>query len=271
MNSMATSQSLPLQVTNLTKRYGAMAAVNDLTFHVNRGEILGISGPNGAGKTTLFDVISGLAAPSEGTVKMFGDDITGWRAEHICHRGLARTFQLNAVFDSMTVEENLLTSAYFGQTNRSFPGLRFDKQSRESCDAALDVVGLSSHRHHPAENLTVLQRKLLMLASAIATSPRILMLDEPVGGLNREEILLCAEVIRRIRRERLLTIILIEHVMSFVTALADRVMVLHHGSKLYEGSVSGMAESADVISAYLGVSGLRELKKASGVNRGDAA
>jgi len=271
MTVMDSGQGVALQVTNLTKRYGALAAVKDLTFHADQNEILGISGPNGAGKTTLFDVISGLSAPSEGSISMFGEDITGWRAEKICYQGLARTFQLNAVFDSMTVEENLLTAAYFGSRNRSFPGLRFDMPSRESCDAALEIVGLTAHRHRSASQLTVLQRKLLMLASAVATTPRILMLDEPVGGLNREEIAQCAEVIRRIRRERGVTIILIEHVMSFVTALADRVMVLHHGAKLYEGSVAGMAESAEVISAYLGISGLRDLKKAAGGKHGDAA
>lgn len=260
-----------LRVAGLTKRYGAMVAVNDLSFHVDHGEILGISGPNGAGKTTLFDVISGLSAPSEGRVTLFGHDITGRRAEDICHAGLARTFQLNAVFDSMTVEENLLTSAYFGRRNRSFPALRFDRASREDCAAALDIVGLTAQRHRPAAQLTVLQRKLLMLASAIATGPRLLMLDEPVGGLNRDEIGQCAGVIRRIRAERGMTIVLIEHVMSFVTALADRVMVLHHGAKLYEGSVAGMAESAEVVSAYLGASGLRDLKRAAGGGHDDAA
>lgn len=271
MTGTSSEQSVALQVTNLTKRYGALDAVKSLTFHAEKNEILGISGPNGAGKTTLFDVVSGLSAPSEGSISMYGEDITGWRAEQICHRGLARTFQLNAVFDSMTVEENLLTAGYFGSRNRSFPGLRFDISSRLGCDAALEIVGLTGHRHRSASQLTVLQRKLLMLASAVATNPRILMLDEPVGGLNREEIGQCAEVIRRIRSELGVTIILIEHVMSFVTALADRVMVLHHGAKLYEGSVEGMAESAEVVSAYLGISGLRDLKKATGGTHGDAA
>jgi branched-chain amino acid transport system ATP-binding protein len=248
-----------------------MAAVNDLTFHVDHNEILGISGPNGAGKTTLFDVISGHTSLSEGSVTLFGEEITGWRAERICYRGLARTFQLNAVFDSMTVEENLLTAAYFGVRNRFFPGLRFDRQSHDDCATALEIVGLTKHRHRPASQLTVLERKLLMLASAVATRPHILMLDEPVGGLNRKEIEHCAEVIRRIRAERGMTIVLIEHVMSFVTALADRVMVLHHGAKLYEGSVAGMADSPEVVSAYLGVSGLKDLKRAAGGSRDDAA
>ncbi|MDR5655211.1 ABC transporter ATP-binding protein [Ruixingdingia sedimenti] len=257
-----------LEVVNLTKRYGAMAAVKDLTFHVEPNEILGISGPNGAGKTTLFDVISGLSAASAGRVTLFGQDITGARAEQVCHLGLARTFQLNAVFDSMTVEENLLTAAYFGRHGRSFPGLRFDRQSHADCDAALEITGLAPHRHRPAAQLTVLERKLLMLASAVATGPRLLMLDEPVGGLTREEIDHCAGVIRRIRAERAMTIVLIEHVMSFVTALADRVMVLHHGAKLYEGSVAGMAESAEVVSAYLGTSGLRDLKQAAETGNG---
>lgn len=271
MNRIAESAENALEVSGLYKRYDAMVAVNDLSFHVERNEILGVSGPNGAGKTTLFDVITGLTPPSAGTVRLFGEDVTGFRPEHICHLGLARTFQLNAVFDSMTVEENLLTASYFGHRNRSFPGLRFDHDSRKDCDAALDIVGLSAHRHRPASSLSVLERKLLMIASALATSPRLLMLDEPVGGLSREEIAQCADVIRRIRSERKMTIVLIEHVMSFVTALADRVMVLHHGAKLFEGSVSGMAESAEVVAAYLGNTGLRDLKKAAGGSHGDAA
>ncbi len=251
-----------LEIRNLTKLYGAMPALNDLSFEVHRDEILGISGPNGAGKTTLFDVISGLAAPSAGRIALFGEDITGRRADEICHLGLARTFQLNAVFDSMTVEQNLLTTAYFGRHNRVFPALRFDRQARRDCEEALDLVGLAALRRRPAAQLTVLQRKLLMLAGAIATGPRVLMLDEPVGGLNRDEIAQCAEVIRRVRAERGLTIVLIEHVMSFVTALADRVMVLHHGAKLYEGGVEGMMRSAEVVSAYLGASGLKALQHA---------
>lgn len=259
---MTPSSPDALRVTGLTKAYGAMLAVNDLSFHVEQGEILGISGPNGAGKTTMFDVITGLSTPSAGRVELFGEEITGRRPERICNQGLARTFQLNAVFDSMTVEENLLTAAYFGQRRRVFPGLRFDAASRASTDAALELVGLSDLRRRPASALTVLQRKLLMLASAVVTEPRLLMLDEPVGGLNHDEIGQCAEVIRRIRAEARVTIILIEHVMSFVTALADRIMVMHHGAKLYEGSVGGMAESPEVVAAYLGNSGLRDLKKA---------
>lgn len=255
--------SVALDVSNLTKRYGAMAAVNDLSFQVMTDEILGIAGPNGAGKTTLFDVISGLSLPSEGQIVLFGEDITARRADEICHLGLARTFQLNAVFDSMTVEENLLTTAYFGRRHRSFPGLRFDSQSRTDCDETLELVGLADIRRRPASELTVLQRKLLMLAGAIATSPRVLMLDEPVGGLTQDEIGHCARVLRRVRQERGMTIILIEHVMSFVTELADRVLVLHHGAKLYEGSVDGMTRSEEVVSAYLGASGLRALKLAT--------
>jgi branched-chain amino acid transport system ATP-binding protein len=255
--------SIALDISNLTKRYGAMAAVKDLSFQVRQDEILGIAGPNGAGKTTLFDVISGLSAPSEGRISLFGEDITACRADEICHLGLARTFQLNAVFDSMTVEENLLTTAYFGRHHRSFPGLRFDRQSRTDCDETLELVGLADLRRRPAAELTVLQRKLLMLAGAIATSPRVLMLDEPVGGLTHDEIGHCANVLRRVRKERGMTIVLIEHVMSFVTALADRVLVLHHGAKLYEGSVDGMTRSEEVVSAYLGASGLRALKQAT--------
>ncbi|MGD9915484.1 MAG: ABC transporter ATP-binding protein [Rhizobiaceae bacterium] len=246
----------------ITKRYGAMAAVKELTFEVRRGEVLGIGGPNGAGKTTLFDMISGVSRPTEGSVRFEGRDLAGLSPSAICHLGIARTFQLNAVFDSMTVRQNLMCSAYFGTRNRVVPSLRFDAAAREQTDEALEICGLADQADTPATSLSILNRKLLMLASAIATKPKLLLLDEPVGGLNAKEIDQCAVVFRKLRDSHAMTIVVIEHVMSFMTAIADRVLILHHGSKLYEGTAAGLAQDRDVIEVYLGASGAEAVRAA---------
>ena len=251
-----------LSVDGLTKRYGAMAAVSDLTFNVKQGEVLGIGGPNGAGKTTLFDTISGVSRPTAGRVFFDGRDISNRSAAEICHLGIARTFQLNAVFDTMTVRENLQSCAYFGTRNRIMPSLTFDKQSKEQADEAMEVTGLQDLAGAVAAELPILQRKLLMTGCAIASRPKLLLLDEPVGGLNAKEIDLCAGVFRRLRDFHGMTIVLIEHIMSFMTALADRVMILHHGRKLYEGSAAGLADDEEVVEVYLGVSGTSDIKAA---------
>jgi len=251
-----------LEVSNVTKRYGAMAAVSDLSFSVPSGEVLGIGGPNGAGKTTLFDLISGVARPTEGTVRFAGRDISHLSAAAICHLGIARTFQLNAVFDSMTVRQNLMSSAYFGTRNRIVPSLRFDAAAHDQAEEALEICGLKEHAEQRAASLSILNRKLLMLASAVATRPRLLLLDEPIGGLNAKEIDQCAVVLRRLRDAHAMTIVVIEHVMSFMTALSDRVMILHHGRKLYEGSAAGLAQDRDVVAVYLGASGASEIRSA---------
>ena len=255
-----------LEVRGLTKAYGAMKATNDLSFHVDRGEVLGIGGPNGAGKTTLFDLLSGVTPPTAGQILFEGADITGLGASAICHLGISRTFQLNAVFNSQTVADNLKTCAYFGSEKRLVPGLSYDRRSEIRAAEVLELTGLTDYADVMAGALPVLQLKLLMIGCAIVSHPKLLLLDEPVGGLNPAEIETCAAVFRQLRDFHGTTIVVIEHVMSFVTALADRVMVLHHGAKLYEGSIAGMAESAEVVSAYLGTSGLRDLKRAAGTN-----
>ena len=249
-----------LTVTNLVKKYGAMTAVKDLSFTARSGEVLGISGPNGAGKTTLFDVISGVTRPTSGTVHFGETDVTAFSSIDLCHLGMARTFQLNAVFDTMTVRENLQTSVYFGRRNRLVPALRFDRASRECAEEIAEIVGLRQNMGTPARSLTVLQRKLLMLGSALASDPKLLLLDEPVGGLNAKEIEYCADILRKLRDAHGVTIILIEHVMSFMTALSDRVLILHHGSKLYEGSAADLVKNKEVVEVYLGTSGAKDIQ-----------
>ena len=224
-----------LQCRNLSKYFGALAAVKDLSFDVAEGEILGIGGPNGAGKTTLFEMISGLNPASQGQILFEGRDVAALSPERICHLGILRTFQLNAGFDSLTVEETVLASAQFGAANRLWPGLRVDRRRR---DAA-------------TETLPILERKLLMIASAMAAAPKLLLMDEPAGGLTPGEIDRVIDVVERLKG-RGVTIVLIEHVMRFLTRLSSRVMIMHHGEKIYEGSAAGLASDETVVDVYLG-------------------
>ena len=240
-----------LSVRNVSKHFGALAAVKDLSFDVTEGEVLGIGGPNGAGKTTLFEVISGLNPATAGTILFDGRDITKSTPEAICHAGVARTFQLNAGFDSMSVRDNVRVSAYFGRVNRGIPGLAFGRQVEAQVDDAIAAVGLKGREHLITGLLPVLDRKLLMLASAIATRPKLLLMDEPVGGLNAKEIDLMMALVRSLR-QRGITVILIEHVMRFLVQLASRLMILHHGEQIYEGSPKGLVHDRTVIDVYLG-------------------
>ena len=256
--AMATAAPL-LSCRNVSKYFGALAAVHDLSFDVMPGEVLGIGGPNGAGKTTLFEVISGLGAAGSGTIRFDGMDITTLSPERICHAGIARTFQLNSGFDSLSVRDNTVIAAYFGHGNRTLPGLRVDAAARTRADAALAFVGLAAAADAPAAKLPVLDRKLLMLASALATAPKLLLMDEPVGGLNPKEIDHVMSIVRAISR-RGITIILIEHVMRFLVQLSTRVLIMHHGEKIYEGSPGGLVRDATVIDVYLGAGASQRLQ-----------
>lgn len=235
----------------VTKQFGSLVAVKDLGFTARRGEILGIGGPNGAGKTTLFDVLSGLNPATRGEVWLDGQNITRAAPEAICHAGIARTFQLNACFDSLTVRENVEVGAIFGRAAHGLPGLNPSAEARAATDEALALVGLSDKANRVAGALPVLDRKLLMLAGAVATRPKLLLMDEPVGGLTHAETDLMMDAVRRIKAQGV-TIILIEHVMRFLVALSDRVMILHHGERIYEGPPKGLVEDRTVVDVYLG-------------------
>lgn len=240
-----------LSCSHVSKYFGALAAVHDLSFELQPGEILGIGGPNGAGKTTLFEIISGLNPASQGQIQFEGRDITRLSPEAICHGGIARTFQLNAGFDRLSVRDNVRVAAYFGRDNRVVPGLRMGKQTEGHVDAALEAVGWRGDQRILAGQLPVLDRKLLMLAGALATRPKLLLMDEPVGGLNPQEIELMMDTVRRIAASGV-TIILIEHVMRFLVQLSQRVMIMHHGEKIYEGLPQGLVNDRTVIDVYLG-------------------
>ena len=239
-----------LQCDRVTRFFGALAAVNELSFRVDRGQLYGIAGPNGAGKTTLFNLLSGHVAITSGDIRFNGEAIQNLPPHRICHRGIARTFQIPQVFSSGTVEENVLVGAYFGRRER-LPGLGFDRDTYDRVDRALGLTGLETKRRFPAQSASVFDKKRMMIASALATEPDLLMLDEPFGGLNHGEIDELVVLIRQLH-DTGLTILLIEHVMRALMTLSERVLIMHHGEKLTEGTPEEIRGNSDVIQVYLG-------------------
>lgn len=240
-----------LEVMDLSKHYGGLAAVRDLTFSVARGQIFGIAGPNGAGKTTLFDVISGHARATGGQVRLEGRRIEHLPAHAVVQAGVARTFQIPAVFPGQTVLANAMVGAEFGHRPRLLSTLGFGDAIVTRAREALAFVGLDGREAESAGRLSVFDVKRLMIASAMATEPRLMLFDEPVGGLNTTEIRAISDLIRAVR-DAGVTVVLIEHVMSALMSLSDRVMIMNHGAKLYEGSPAEVATDADVVRVYLG-------------------
>ena len=244
----------------VSRHFGSLKAVDGVSMIVDPGEILGIGGPNGAGKTTLFDVVTGLTTPTAGRF-FFGDrDITGLGADRICQLGIARTFQLNAAFDAMTVLENVQVAAHFGRARRRLPGLRLGRGTRDAAAAALDFVGLGPQGHMAVAALPVLDRKLLMIAGAVATAPQMIFLDEPVGGLAADEIDVVIALVERLR-DTGITIVVIEHVMRFLLQLSTRVVIMHHGQIIFEGPPGRVADDPTVVDTYLGAGATTRLKR----------
>ena len=235
-----------LEGAGLTKRFGGLTAVSDVDFDVEQGEIAGLIGPNGAGKTTLFNLISGALVPKPGTISFKGERITGLKPHQICRKGVARTFQSVKVFPNMPVLENVLLGALFG-TSSSVSSADAARQAME----LLEFVGLSAVSAAPAKDLTLANQKQLEVARALATRPEILLLDELMAGLNPPEMAEAMELVARIR-DRGVTVFMIEHVMKAIMGVCDRIMVLHHGKKIAEGTPQEIATSRTVVEVYLG-------------------
>lgn len=240
-----------LSCHDVCKFFGAMAAVKDFSFDLSPGEVLGIGGPNGAGKTTLFEIISGLNPADRGKIVFEGREIQSLPPHAICHLGIARMFQSNAGFDTMSALQNVRVAAAFGQSPHGFPPLSYTAEIKRLADEAIEFVGFKRSLHDPVRSLPTLDRKLLMIASALATKPRILMMDEPVGGLNPEEINRLMELVRNLTGKGV-TIIMIEHVMRFLVQLSTRVIIMHHGEKIYEGTPGDLGNDERVKEVYLG-------------------
>lgn len=235
-----------LEISHLGKHFGGVKAVDDVSFTVNAGEIFGLIGPNGAGKTTLFNLINGVIKPDEGRVVFNGRDITGMEPYNVVRLGLARTHQIVKPLEDMTVLENVTVGACFGADN-----LPLDR-AREQARDILAVVGLAAQAEVLAGHLNVAAKKRLEIARSLAANPQLLLLDETLSGLNPTEVERMIEVVRRIRDERGISIIMIEHLMQVIMQLSDRIMVLNFGTKLAEGAPDEVAHNETVIEAYLG-------------------
>jgi len=235
-----------LEAKRVTKYFGGLAAVHNVDFGINQGEILGLIGPNGAGKTTLFNLISGALPLTSGETRFKGEKIVGLKPNQICNRGIARTFQLIELFGNMTVFENVLMGALFGMSK----SVSESDAERESL-ALMEFVGLSRIAGDTAKELTVANQKRLEVARALATKPELLLLDEVMAGLTPAEVTEAMELVTKIR-DRGITIFMIEHVMKAIMSVCDRIMVLHHGVKIAEGTPGEITTSKKVIEIYLG-------------------
>jgi len=235
-----------LEGEGVTKHFGGLAAVSRVDFTVAQGEVVGLIGPNGAGKTTLFNLISGALVPNGGAIRFNGRNIAGLKPHRICRMGLARTFQSVKVFPNMPVFQNVLLGSLFGTSSRMSSG-----DAARQADEALEFVDLSALSSIPAKDLTLANQKRVEVASALATQPELLLLDELMAGLNATEIAQAMELVARIRDSGI-TIFMIEHVMKAIMNVCDRIMVLHHGERIAEGTPEEIAASKTVIEVYLG-------------------
>jgi branched-chain amino acid transport system ATP-binding protein len=232
-----------LVVKNISKRFGGLRAVQDLSFTVKEGETLALIGPNGAGKTTSFNLVTGFYRPDTGSVSAFGREIVGLRPHDVCAHGLARTFQVAKPFGAMTVLANVMTGAFLRD--------KHPDGARARAREAVEFVGLTTKEHTPARDLTTIDQRRLEMARALATDPRVLLLDEVMAGLNPAEIDQAVALVGKLSK-RGLTIVIVEHVMRAIMAVARHIVVLDHGQKIAEGSPNEIVANPDVIRAYLG-------------------
>src|SRR5499426_3747620 len=235
-----------LVATDLSRRFGGFLAVNRVSFDVREGEIVGLIGPNGSGKSTTFNLIAGTLRPTAGSIRFRDEDITGLPAHQICHRGIARTFQIPRPFRKLSLIDNVTLAAYYGEAGR----IGRD-EARRRAEEALDLVGLTSGTVTTA-GLGAAALKKLELARALATRPKLLLADESLGGLDTAEMERAADLLARIRGQMGITIIWVEHIMGVLMRVVDRVIVLDHGEKIFEGVPAEAARDPRVTEVYLG-------------------
>jgi branched-chain amino acid transport system ATP-binding protein len=242
--SAPASEPALLEVKGVSKRFRGLIAVDDISFAVNAGAIFAVIGPNGAGKTTLFNLVAGMLAPDGGSIAFSGHRIDGLAPDAVCRRGIGRTFQLVRPFPALSVEDNVIVGAMLNRADYV--------SARRRAHEVLWQIDLFGKRHQTAAALTLPDRKRLEVARALATDPRLLLLDEVMAGLRPVETDRMVEILTRLNRETGLTILLIEHVMRAVMALAQRVLVLHHGAAIAEGTPEAVVRDPSVIQSYLG-------------------
>ena len=248
-----------LEVNHVTKRFGGLTAVNDVSFAVNQGEILSVIGPNGAGKSTLFKLISSFLSTSSGDVRLAGERINNLAPHIVARKGVVRTFQETTIFRSMTVRENIIVSHHL-RSRASLWGFflgskvaKADEQSfGQSADNIIDFLGLQAIRNELASTLPQGHLRALGMAIGLATDPKVLLLDEPFAGMNHDETMHMVDLVRRLRDERGVTVLLVEHDMPAVMKISDRIVVLNFGEKIAEGTPLEIQNNERVIEAYLG-------------------
>jgi branched-chain amino acid transport system ATP-binding protein len=246
-----------LEVERLTKSFGGVRAVGDVSFSVAEGELIGVMGPNGSGKTTLFNLITGALKPDAGSVRLRGDDITGWAPHRVCAAGIARTFQLVRPFSGLSALDNVLVGRLYGRAGQG------RRAAMAEAERLLALVGLDGKAERLASALTLIDRKRLELARALATEPHLLLLDELMAGLNPTETETAMALICRLQREGV-TILMVEHIVWALMELAGRLIVLSAGEKIAEGPPATIAADPAVIDVYLGGAGPRPGTAASG-------
>ena len=234
-----------LEVSNLSKHFGGLQVLQDVSFTLNEGEILGLIGPNGAGKSTMFNVITGVYRPNGGAILFQGKSLVGLKPHRVCRRGVARTFQLVRICSTMTVLENVLVGAIYGRSGGR-------KKALDEALECLELLNLSEVKNTISAHLTYSDRRLIEIARAIAARPGLALLDEPLAGLNPAETEKIMDVIQNIRKTRGISIIWIEHKMDAVFNLCDRIVVLDYGKKIAEGESKEIATNKKVVEAYLG-------------------